>query len=46
MADMMAVNSRNLTAAQIFISIVPVMVIYPVLQKHFTTGLVIGSVKG
>lgn len=46
MADMMAVNSRNLRASQIFISIIPVMCIYPFLQKYFTTGLVMGSVKG
>lgn len=46
MADMMAVNSRNLRASQIFISIIPVMLIYPFLQKYFTTGLVMGSVKG
>jgi putative aldouronate transport system permease protein len=46
MADMMAVNSRNLRASQIFISIIPVMLVYPFLQKYFTTGLVMGSVKG
>jgi len=46
--DMMlrqAVTGRNLNAAKIFIAIVPLMCAYPFLQKHFTTGLVMGSVK-
>ena len=46
LSDIMAVNNRNLRASQIFISIIPVMAIYPFLQKYFTTGLVMGSVKG
>lgn len=40
------VNDINLRAAQIFISVIPLMIIYPFLQKYFTTGLVLGSVKG
>lgn len=43
---LMSVNDTNLKSAQIFISIVPLLVIYPFLQKYFTTGLVLGSVKG
>lgn len=46
--DMMlrqSVTARNLTAAKIFIAIVPLMCAYPFLQKHFATGLVMGSVK-
>jgi hypothetical protein len=40
LVDMFLVNGRNLRSAQIFISIIPVMIIYPFLQKYFTTGLV------
>lgn len=40
------VNDTNLKAAQIFISIIPLMLVYPFLQKYFTTGLTLGSVKG
>ena len=40
------VNDTNLKAAQIFISIIPLMVIYPFCQKYFTQGLTLGSVKG
>lgn len=39
------VTGRNLSAAQLFIAIIPIMIIYPYLQKYFTTGLVLGSVK-
>lgn len=41
-----SINNTNLKAAQIFISIIPLMIIYPWLQKYFTTGLTLGSVKG
>lgn len=40
------VNDTNMKAAQIFISIIPLMLVYPFLQKYFTTGLTVGSVKG
>lgn len=46
--DMMlrqAVTGRNLNAAKIFIAILPLMCAYPFLQKHFASGLVMGSVK-
>jgi len=39
-------NVRTGRAAQIFLAAIPVMLIYPFLQKYFVTGLVIGSVKG
>lgn len=42
----LSVNDTNLKAAQIFISIIPLMLIYPFCQKYFTAGLTLGSVKG
>lgn len=39
-------NASTGRAAQLFLGAVPVMMIYPFLQKYFTKGLVIGSVKG
>lgn len=37
---------RTGRAAQLFMGALPMMVLYPFLQKYFTKGLVIGSVKG
>ena len=39
-------NARTGRAAQLFLAALPVMMIYPFLQKYFTKGLVLGSVKG
>jgi putative aldouronate transport system permease protein len=39
-------NVRTGRAAQLFLGALPVLAIYPFLQKYFTTGLVLGSVKG
>lgn len=40
------VNSATLQSAQLFVSLIPILIIYPFLQKHFTKGLTIGAVKG
>jgi putative aldouronate transport system permease protein len=39
-------NARTGRAAQLFLGALPMMILYPFLQKYFTKGLVIGSVKG
>jgi putative aldouronate transport system permease protein len=41
-----AMNLKTFKAAQIFIATVPVLAAYPFLQKYFTKGIVLGSVKG
>jgi putative aldouronate transport system permease protein len=39
-------NAQTGRSAQLFMGAVPVLLIYPFLQKYFTTGLIIGSIKG
>ena len=40
------VSARTTNAAQLFLATIPILCVYPFLQKYFTTGLVMGSVKG
>lgn len=39
-------NARTARAAQLFLGMLPILLVYPFLQKYFTTGLVLGSIKG
>lgn len=40
------ISERTIVAAQIFIGAIPILSIYPFLQKYFVKGIVVGSVKG
>ena len=40
-----AMNTRTFNAAKIVVSTIPLLVIYPFLQKYFVSGIAIGAVK-
>lgn len=43
--EMAALNDRTAKAAQIFLGALPVLAVYPFLQKYFAKGITLGSVK-
>lgn len=40
------ISEQNSKCAQIIIAMLPILAVYPFLQKYFTKGIVLGSVKG
>lgn len=44
--QMQTLSDKSIRFAQIFLGALPVMVVYPFLQRYFVKGIVVGSVKG
>ena len=40
------ISEQSVRCAQIFLGALPILLVYPCLQRYFIKGLVIGSVKG
>lgn len=47
-ADVMLknLNTEGVSSAMIVISLVPILIVYPYLQKYFVKGIMVGAVKG
>ena len=41
-----SISERSMKSAQIFIGAIPILCVYPFLQRYFVKGIVVGSVKG
>ena len=46
MADLATPPSSSVIAATVMVSTIPILVVYPFLQKYFVKGVMIGAVKG
>jgi len=41
----MSVSNLTFTSAKVVVSMIPILCIYPFLQRFFVTGIVMGAVK-
>ena len=44
--DTSMVSTRSLSASSMLVSMLPIVMVYPFVQKYFVGGMMIGAVKG
>jgi len=40
------ISAESIRMTMVVITVIPIMLVYPFLQKHFTSGIMLGAVKG
>ena len=43
---MITVNPETIKAASTMVATIPIVLVYPFVQKYFVKGMVVGSLKG
>ena len=44
--ELLKTSNESLNSAKVFVALLPILIIYPFIQKYFTKGMVLGALKG